>query len=70
MLLNLYKYKLKDGRSNFRVVTSLDTIQFDSQSSIRHVTWPIKSVVLNLFCAMGPFDSLAKIMDPFSEKCI
>jgi hypothetical protein len=29
-----------------------------------------KSVVLNLFCAMDPFESLVKPPDPFSEKCI
>jgi hypothetical protein len=26
--------------------------------------------VINFFCAMGPYDSLVKPIDPFSEKCI
>jgi hypothetical protein len=28
------------------------------------------SLVLNLSCAMGSFESLVKPVDPFSEKCV
>jgi hypothetical protein len=39
------------------------------------IHWPLgcsfpRAVVLNLFCAMDPFESLVKPTGRFSEKCI